>query len=232
MAGKIRKLTSLAIAFTVVCLVAAGLPQFHVVTPLVVLASPDEVTVVLNLQHANDTTGDSLSGITGDDATENPDTLGSVDTGDNVYTVDKGKIMQFDTFDVSSIPDGSTINAAVLHLQFGGQDGYTGTLPVNYDNGGGLTTTGITPSDIMGWSADLTFDLHAAGVDTKTEIQSVDIEFDNNDPAKPGAVHFDYVWITVDYTLSRSVNQGITISDGVAAAFEGGRDASQGTTLG
>jgi len=231
MAGKIRKLTSLAIAFTVVCLIAAGLPQFHVVTPLVVLASPDEVTVVPNTKHGNDNTGDSLSGVTGDDATENPDTTSSVDTGDNIYTADKGKSMQFDTFDVSSIPDGSIINAVVLHLQYGALNGYTGTNPVNYDNGGGLTTTGITPTDRTGWSADLAFDLYAAGVDTKSEIQNVDIEFDNNDPKSPSAVHFDYVWITVDYTLSRSVNQGITISDGVTTTVVAGRDASQGITV-
>ena len=158
------------------------------------------IDVLPNAKHANDTTGDTLSGITGDDATENPDTTTAVNTSDNIYTVDKGDVMQLDTFDVASIPDGSTISAAVLHLQYGAENGYNGTNPVRYDNGGGLTTTGITPSDITGWSADLTFDLYAAGVDTKAETQNVDIEFTSNDGAGPDAIHFDYVWITITYT--------------------------------
>lgn len=185
----------------VACLVVAGFLQLYVVTPQPVMASPDSTTCVPNAKHAtNDNTGDTLSGITGDDATENPDTLSKMSITDNVYTVDRDKVMYLDTFDVSSIPDGSTITAAVLHLQYGAEDGYLGTNPVRYDNGGGLTTTGITPTDITEWSADLTFDLYTAGVDTKSEIQNVDIEFTNNDPPGPEAIHFDYVWIEVTYT--------------------------------
>jgi len=159
------------------------------------------INVLPNAKHANDTSGEAISEITGDDSTVNPDTLSKVTAGDNTYTVNGGgKIMQLDTFDVSSIPDGSTISAAVLHLQYGAEDGYTGTNPVRYDNGAGLTTTGITPTDITGWSADLTYDLYAQGVDTKTELQNVDIEFTNNDPPAADAIHFDYLWITVTYT--------------------------------
>lgn len=185
----------------VVGLLMAGFLQLYVVAPQPALASPDSTTVVPNAQHAtNDTTGDTLSDITGDDATEDPDELSKVSTTDNVYTVDKDLVMYLDTFDVSSIPDGATITAAVLHLQYGAEDGYNGTNPVRYDNGAGLTTTGITPTDITGWSADLTFDLYSAGVDTKSEIQNVDIEFTNNDGPPPDAIHFDYVWIEVTYT--------------------------------
>ena len=57
MAGKVRKLTSLAIAFTVVCLVAASFPQLNVISPTPVMATA--VNVVPNLQHANDDTGDT-----------------------------------------------------------------------------------------------------------------------------------------------------------------------------
>lgn len=159
------------------------------------------IDLLPNAKHVNDDTTDTLSGVTGDDSvSENPDILSAVDTGDNVYTVDKNTTMQFDTFDVSSISDGSTISAVVLHLQYGAEDGYSGNNSVRYDNGGGLTTIGINPTDIAGWSADLTFDLYAAGVDTKTEIQNVDIEFTNNDGGGRDAIHFDYVWITVTYT--------------------------------
>lgn len=185
------------------------------------------IDVLPNAKHANDTTGDTLSGITGDDSTtENPDTLSSVDTGDNVYTADKNDVIQFDTFDVSSIPDGSAISAAVLHLQYGAEDGYNGSNSVRYDNGGGLTTTGITPTDITGWSSDLTFDLYGAGVDTKTKIQNVDIEFTSNDGAGPDAIHFDYTWITVTYTppvVSVTITPGGTIAYG---NVEGGQSKS------
>lgn len=181
-------------------LLMAGFLQLYVVAPQPALASPDSATVVPNAKHTGDDTGDSLSGITGDDATENPDTLSKMRDTDNVYTVVRDKVMYLDTFDVSSIPEGATITAAVLHLQYGAQTGYDGTNPVSYDNGGGLTTTGITPTDITGWSADLTFDLYGAGVDTKSEIQNVDIEFISNDSPPGDAIHFDYVWIEVTYT--------------------------------
>jgi len=166
------------------------------------------INILPNAIHANDTTTELISEITGDDSTVDPDRLSKVTAADNTYTVDGGgKIMQLDTFDVSSIPDGSTISAAVLHLQYGAEDGYTGTNYVRYDNGAGLTNTTILPTDITGWSADLTYDLYAQGVDTKTELQNVDIEFTNNDPPAADAIHFDYVWITVTYTSPPNVDQ-------------------------
>ncbi len=160
-----------------------------------------EVSNVLPNGQTGDTTGDSLSDVTSDDATCDPDTLSAVTGGDTCYTVDKGAVMLLSSFDTSGIPGGSTISGVVLHLQFGLEDGYSGTNPVRYDNGGGLTTTGITPTEPMtGWSADQTFNLFTAGVDTIAEIGAVDIEFTSNDGGGPSAAHFDYVWITVTYT--------------------------------
>ncbi|UCB57549.1 MAG: hypothetical protein JSV30_02910, partial [Candidatus Omnitrophota bacterium] len=164
------------------------------------IAWPVDVNVLPNLQHGLDTTGDVLSDITGDDAAAADYDITSSSSGDLVYTVEDGCVMHLDTFDVTAIPDSSTITAAVLHLQYGPQGGYNGTLPVRYDNGAGLTTTGITPSDIGDWSADLTFNLYAEGVDTKTKIQNLDIEFTSNDSPPGDALNFDYVWVTVSYT--------------------------------
>ena len=169
----------------------------------------DVINAVPNAKHANDNTTEAISEITSDDSSVNPDTLSSVVAGDGVYTVDKNAVMRFTTFDVSSIPSGSTITAAALHLQYGAEDGYSGTNPIKYDNGAGLTTTGITPTDITGFSADQSFNLFTAGVDTLSEIQNVDIEFTNNDGAGADAIHFDYLWITVTYTpLTTTIGDG------------------------
>ena len=156
--------------------------------------------IIPNVKHANDDTGDNLSSIISDNAVENPDTLSAMSTLDNVYTVDKGSVMQIDGFDVSSIPAWVAVTAAVMHLQYGAENGYGGGNSVRYDNWWGLTNTTITPSDIAWWSADLTYDLFAQWVDTIAELQSLDIEFTSNDNAGADAIHFDYIWIEVTYS--------------------------------
>jgi len=164
-----------------------------------VVAVPTTINIAANTKHASDNTGDNLAGITSDDATEDPDLLSSVSALDNVYSADKSDIMYIDSFDTSSIPGGSTITAAVLHLEYGAENGYNGTNSIRYDNGAGLTNTTITPTDITGWSGDLTFDLYAAGADTLAELTNLDIEFTNNDSGQADAIHFDYAWIEVTY---------------------------------
>lgn len=172
----------------------------------------DTLNAVPSAKHANDTTTEALSEITTDNSSVNPDTLSSVVSSDGTYTVDKSAVMQFTTFDVSSIPIGSTITGVSLRLQFGAENGYDGTNLVRYDNGAGLTNTTITPTDITGFSSEQSFDLFSAGVDTLSEIQNVDIEFTNNDSGGPDAIHFDYLWIVVTYTPP--VAGTTTIADG------------------
>lgn len=84
MAGKMRKLASLAMAFILVCLLAEGLRQFYVVTPPVVLASPDT-------ERQSPDAVLSSSGLTGgvtdiDDDPDVPDGNWMVATGNNTHT--------------------------------------------------------------------------------------------------------------------------------------------------
>ena len=66
------------------------------------------INVSPNAKHANDTSGEAISEITGDDAAAADYDVSKVIAGDLVYTVDRNYVMQLDTFDVSSIADGST----------------------------------------------------------------------------------------------------------------------------
>jgi hypothetical protein len=159
------------------------------------------LNILPSAKHASDTTGDTLAGITSDNATENPDTLSAVSTLDNVYTVNKSAVFYITSFDTSSIPGGASITGAVLHLQYGAENGYNGTNFVRYNNGGGLTDTTIRPTDIAGWSADLTYNLYTAGVDTVAELGNLDLEFTNNDGSTSDAIHFDYMWVEVTYSV-------------------------------
>ncbi|MBI5508645.1 MAG: hypothetical protein HY903_07820 [Deltaproteobacteria bacterium] len=151
---------------------------------------------------AADDTADALAGLLADDSVlDNPDTLSAVSTTDNVYTVGRNNTAQIDTFDVSTIPAGATITGVVLHLQYGAENGFTGTSAVEYDNGAGFVATSIVPADILSFSPDLTFDLFAAGVTSRAQIANLDLRFVNNDGGAANAVHFDYVRIVVTGAL-------------------------------
>jgi len=150
---------------------------------------------------ASDDTGETtINEITTDNSSVNPDTLSAVNTNDGTYTVDKSNTMHFSAFNTSAIPAANSITAVVLHLQYGAENGYNGTNSVWYNIGAGQTNTTITPTDISGWSSDITYNLYAQGVDTLTELQNLQMGFTSNDGGGADAVHFDYLWVTVTHT--------------------------------
>ncbi|MCX6000062.1 MAG: hypothetical protein NTU41_10885 [Chloroflexi bacterium] len=201
MAGSIcSKSKRAAAALAMVGLVAAALwPGARPVSA----ASPQ--TCLAAAKSPGDNTGDTLNNLNTDNDSGTGWSTSSVNTGDAVYTVIKNKRMYIDTWDVSSIPVSATITGAVLHVQCGATSGYNGTNQVRYDNGAGLTNTGIVPK-VAGWSADLTYDLYSHGVNTRSEIQNVDIEFYNSTTSGTRVVNFDYVWIVVTYNSAPAVN--------------------------
>lgn len=213
-----------------------GLPQFFNIPPKVENARAATANVVPSAKHAtSDTTTETLSEITSDNSSVNPDTLSAVAAGDGTYTVDQSKVMYFIDFDTAAIPTGSTISAASLNLQYGGENGYNGTASVRYNNGGGLTNTTITPSDITGFSAEQSYNLYSAGVDTLAEVAAVDIEFTNGDTGGADAIHFDYLWITITYTApiitvstggTQTANVNLNSSDNLIGYFTFVRNAS------
>ena len=202
MAGSIwPKSTRVAAALALVGLVAVVfLPGARPVSA----ASP-QTCLAATVKSPGDTTGDTLNNLNTDNDSGSGWSTSSV-SNDAVYTVIKSKRMYIDTWDVSSIPASAAITGAVLHVQCGAQSSYSGTNQVRYDNGAGLTNTGIVPS-VAGWSADLTYDLYSHGVNTRSAIQNVDIEFSNNSSG-PGSrtANFDYVWIVVTYNSAPAVN--------------------------
>ena len=131
-------------------------------------------------------------------------------------TVDQGNTLFMDGFDVSVIPNGSTITGAVLHVEWGVQGGYGGGRSVEWAfDAGGMNPTAIIPSDLGVWSGDQTVDLFVSGVDTKAEIGSLDVQFFNDDPGGAAdAVNFDYIIIEVTYVPPACSRNAPTITLG------------------
>nr|WP_242521785.1 tandem-95 repeat protein [Motiliproteus sp. SC1-56] len=121
--------------------------------------------------------------------------------------------MYLDGFDTSALS--GTITAVTLHLRYAVSNvdkNYEGTNRVRWRlQGGTFANTTIQPTSISGWSSDQTYNLYAQGVDTIAEIQTLDIDFTNNDGRKE-AVHFDYLWLEVTYTEPNSAPTLTTIT--------------------
>ena len=166
-------------------------------------AEAASATIVPASKHSLNESAELLSEITSDNATCNPDTVSAETAGDGCYTVDAGNtidLMYLGSFDALSIPGGASISAATLQVEYGTEDGYDGTACIRYNNGAGLTNTTICiNSDVANWNT-ATYDLFAAGVDTKTELANLDIEFFNGDGGGADSVSFDYLRIAITYT--------------------------------
>ena len=131
MAGKVRKLTSLAIAFTVVCLVAASFPQFNVVSPAPVLANPDYATYYFSA-HDVDVVWTNL-----------PDNMTDGDTGTYAYTVTNLDV-QLNNANTCPGTDLGTISAVELRTYGYMEDNDTIELqPVFGGTVDGVTTRGL-----------------------------------------------------------------------------------------
>ncbi|HEX9756425.1 MAG TPA: PKD domain-containing protein, partial [Nitrospiria bacterium] len=181
-----------------------------------------------------DDSSDDIADIQADDAGGAP--VGRESLGDGQYTLRRTKVMAVTNFDVSSIPGGSTITDAVLHLQYGTEAGnFTATNSVRYDNGGGLFNTSIQPVNTNGvWSPagptlDEQFNLFAVGVDTLTELQNLVLEYTNNGGGGSKGLSFDYLYIEVIYSLPNQAPDGVidtpvgnvTITEGESVNFTG-----------
>ncbi len=229
MAEKIRKLTSLAIAFMVACLVVAGFPQFDVVTPPVVLASPGVETLRPNAVGATNAWDPS-------GATNNWECVDEVppydDDGTYAYTTKNNKRDSYNLQDhttgsgtisnvrvyarARTLPPAKTL---AIEIVVGGIT-YTGaiqTMTTSYVDY--LEDWGQNPNTIAAW--------------TWADIDALEAGFANF--VAGGIEHrVTAVWVEVTYTAAaaeRSVSQGITVSDVVTTTVGRGRDVSQGIIM-
>ena len=92
-----------------------------------------------------------------------------------------------------------TITGVDISVQYSVEAGY-GSAANNYVRWA-LDTQALADTTIQPLDTQVdhlaTYDLYAQGVDTFTEISTLDIEFTNNDGGGPSAVSFDYVWINI-----------------------------------
>jgi len=215
MARIIRKLTSLAIAFTVVCLVAASFPQLNIVSPAPVMANPD-------------TAGPNAAGTASDPST-NWTTPGNTTVSDDAYAIYDDNTqddLQLTNFGFS-IPAGSVIDGIVITREGHG----TGSTDVKRWFRIGLTKDGSTlvGTRKIGQQLPTTDDTVEIGNATDlwgttwtvAEINATTfgVLISDNDTTKDD-LNFDYVAVTIHYRITvfdRSANQGITLTDGVTA---------------
>ncbi len=165
-----------------------------------------KINATANAKNINDDTTDNLNDLLADDTAGGTPSL--VVPGDGWYTVDSGFRMYIDGFNTTGI--GASISAVTLWVQYSVEPGYGGNRWVRWAlQGTGLSNTGIRPSngdvDVIN-----SYDLFAQGVNTVSEISTLDIDFRNNDGGGSDAVSFDYVWIEVSYNGASTYDLNIT----------------------
>ena len=159
-----------------------------------------------SVKGTSDTTTDVIADLQAND-TIGPDPS-SVVASDGWYTVDKSNIMYIDSFNTGGMV--GSVSSATLWMMYSVEVGYSGTNRVRWGRQGAvLNTTGIQPLDGQKYQVQ-SYNLFAQGVNTLSEISTLNIEFTNNDGSGPDAVSFDYVWIQVTYSGATTYSLNIT----------------------
>ncbi len=126
---------------------------------------------------------------------QDDDAWGDVPTdlayGDGRLTLLPGKVFHLAGFGAKArggVPE------AVLEVEYSAPDGYQGAEEIWWTiDGENWNPTGLVPR--AGRTDEvLTYDLHAAGVDTLEELRSLEVYFENG-ASEGDPVHFDRVWV-------------------------------------
>ena len=92
-----------------------------------------------------------------------------------VYHIEPGEVMAIDTF---SAGPAATVDAATLHIRYAVAPTYNGANAFTWRREAGpVFSTGITPTSSETSYVERTFDLHAAGVTTTTDLAALDVNF-------------------------------------------------------
>lgn len=153
------------------------------------------------------------SGVDAGDTTVLKDVTYLHRSGDGLaYDVAPGQRMWIDSFAAGT--DGITVDGASLLMRYKVDAGYTGSNSVVWSNNEGSTwpSTGITPLSSQTSYVDASYDLYAAGVTTTTELNRLDVRFDNN--AASGHVWFDSMSIIITIGTEAYVYRWLNVTVG------------------
>ena len=247
MAEKIRKLTSLAIAFMVVVLVAEGFLQFGVIAPSAVLANPGTETlrpmgaVTFTWTPFGDTNNyqcvDEVPPYD-DDSTYVYTTSNNIHDSHDLqdHTTGSGDITNVRVY--ARATSAATGEEVAIEITTGATT-YAGTkiaLTLSYDDY--FDDWAQNPQTLAAWTwADI--DALQAGVRSyvaKNEIRvtAIWVEVTYTPEVAEGLVSQGITvadGVTAAVGVARGVSQGITIADGVTTAVAAGRNVSQGITI-
>ncbi|TET12816.1 MAG: hypothetical protein E3J81_10115, partial [Dehalococcoidia bacterium] len=236
-AGEMSKLTSLARAFMVVVLIAAGFLQFYVVNPQVTLASPAEYLTYPSF--TGGTTGWTLS-VTIYDSVTYQDTAGSIEThpatGRNKAatgtctqtisaSISSSDIVNLSLYWKKSIGVEMPPTLQILEVQIKKPSMGDWSTPVTIWSDtqiGDIDWTSVGPVNVSSYFDETGTYEYRYYMDTKTG-NSANAE--------------THIWVdntSLDVTppvVEKSVSQGITISDGATATLSNYRTVTQGIAI-
>lgn len=123
------------------------------------------------------------------------------------YNVAKGTTMQLASYFLNPSNMTTEIASATLTVEFYVDSGYNGTNYIQYSMDGGVTWTNTTiqplDSDTSGRTAS--FNLTGVGGNSYSNITSkLQVRFENPNQNLQ-TIHFDYVWVEVDFVATQAV---------------------------